>query len=374
MALPMRPSRLPALALLILAAAVSSAWAPAGQAQQKEVRVYNWTDYTVESELKRFEIDTGIRVDHRTYDSNEILDAKLRMGGWGYDVVVPTASPFFAGQLKAGFYQKLDRSKLPGWSNVDPAILALLATYDPGNQYGVPLMWGTIGIGYNVDEVKKRMPDAPVDSLAMIFDTAVLAKFKDCGVVMLDSSTEILPAALKYLGLDPDSKKPDDLRRAGALLRAVRPFVRRFDSIDYINALGDGEICLAFGFAGGIFQARDRGLAATPRREIGYAAPKEGSQLWIDVAAIPKDAPNVDNAHRFIDFLLDPAIAAYTTEATGYASANRAAKRLISRDLASSPMIYPPDAVRARFYSVTPGSPEDARERTRQWARIARGR
>jgi putrescine transport system substrate-binding protein len=364
----MRRSCLSGLALLILALPL------AGQAQEERVRVYNWTDYTVDSELRRFEKDTAIKVDNATYDSNEILDAKLRMGGWGYDVVVPTASPFFAAQLKAGLYHKLDRSKLPGWNNTDPAILAQLARYDPGNQYGVPLMWGTIGIGYNVAEVKKRMPDAPVGSLAMIFDPAVLAKFKDCGVVLLDSPTEVVPAALRYLGLDPDSKKPDDLRRAGGLLRAVRPYLRRFDSIDYINALGNGEICVAFGFSGGIFQARDRGLSATPPHEIGYATPREGSQLWVDVAAIPKDAPHVDNAHRFIDFLLDPQIAAYTTEATGYASANRAAKRLISRDLTTSPMIYPPDEVRARFYSVTPGTIEDARERTRVWSRIARGR
>jgi putrescine transport system substrate-binding protein len=365
----MRPFRLSALVLLIL-----TALAAAGRAQQGVVHVYNWTDYTVDSELKQFEADTGIRVHYKTYDSNEILDAKLRMGGWDYDVVVPTASPFFASQVKAGLYRKLDRSKLSGWGNIDPAILARLDKYDPGNQYGVPLMWGTIGIGYNVAEVKKRMPDAPVDSLAMIFDTAVLAKFKNCGVVLLDSPTEILPAALRYLGLDPDSKTPDDLRRAGALMRAVRPYLRRFDSFDYINALGDGEICLAYGFAGGIFQARDRGRSATPRREIAYAAPKEGSLLWIDVAAIPKDAGNVANAHRFIDFLLDPKIAAYTTEATGYASANLAAKRLLSHDLASSPMIYPPEEVRARFYIVTPGTKEDDRERTRQWARIARGR
>jgi len=369
MGLPMRPLHFSGLALLILAAL-----AGAGQAQQEVVHVYNWIDYTVDSGLRQFERDTGIRVDNKTYDSNEILDAKLRMGGWGYDVVVPSASPFFAGQLKAGLYRKIDRSKLSGWNNIDPAILAQVDKYDPGNQYGVPLTWGTIGIGYNVAEVKKRMPDAPVDSLAMIFDTAVLAKFKECGVVMLDSPTEILPAALRYLGLDPDSKRPDDLRQAGALMRAVRPFVRAFDSIDYIAALGSGEICVAYGFSGGLFQARDRGLAATPRREIAYAAPKEGSLLWIDVAAIPKDAPHVDNAHRFIDFMLDPQIAAFTTEATGYATANRAARRLLSRDVVSSPMVYPPEEVRARFYTVSPGTAEQARERTRIWARIARGR
>jgi len=363
-----RLARLSGLALLLLALPVGS------RAQDESVNVYNWRDYTVESELVAFERETAIRVNNSTYDTNEILDAKLRMGGWGYDVVVPSASPFFASQLKAGLYRELDRSKLKNWGNLDPAILQQLAKFDPGNRYAVPFSWGTIGIGYSVAEVAKRMPDAPVDSLRMLFDTAVLAKFKDCGVSLLDSATDVLPAALKYLGLDPDSKKPEDMRKAGALLRTVRPYLRRFDSIDYIDALGDGEICLAMGFAGGIFQARDRGLAATPRRDIAYATPREGGQLWIDVVAIPKTAPHVDNAHRFIDFLLEPRVAAYTTEATGYASANRAALPLLSRDVARSPMIYPPDEVRARFYTITPGTDEDRRERTRVWARVARGR
>jgi putrescine transport system substrate-binding protein len=354
-------------ALLILAL-------PLAARAQEQLSVYNWSDYTVDSQLQAFERDTGIQVETATYDTNEILDAKLRMGGWGYDVVVPTASPFFASQLQAGLYRKLDRGKLRNWNNLDPAILAVLARYDAGNQHGVPFTWGTIGIGYNVAEVARRMPDAPVDSLRMIFDPAVLAKFKDCGVMMLDSSTEIIPAALKYLGLDPDSKKREDLQRAGALLRAVRPYLRRFDSLEYINALGDGRICVAFGFAGGIFQARERGQAATPRREIAYATPKEGSLLWIDVVAIPRDAPHVGNAHRFLDYLLDPKVAASTTEATGYASANRAAMRLLPPAIADSPMIFPPDDVRARFYTVTPGTAEDGRERTRLWARVARGR
>jgi putrescine transport system substrate-binding protein len=362
----MRP-RLVALALLL------SALPLAAQAQGK-VSVYNWTDYTVESELKDFERDTGIKVEHTTFDTNEILDAKLKMGGWGYDVVMPTASPFFAAQLKAGLYRKLDRGKLRNWRNLDPDILAQLAKYDPGNQYGVPFTWGTIGVGYDVAEVKKRMPDAPVDSLRMMFDPEVLAKFKDCGVTMLDSPTEILPAALKYLGLDPDSKRPEDLRRAGAALLAARPYLRRFESLDYIDDLAQGRVCVVFASAGGVFQARDRGLAATPSREIAYATPREGSLLWIDVIAIPRDAPDVDNAHRFIDFMLEPGVAAYTTEATGYASANRAARARLSRDLAESPMIYPPDDVRARFYTVTPGTAVDSRERTRIWARVARGR
>jgi putrescine transport system substrate-binding protein len=373
----MRVRRLAALVLLsigLLSIGLVPGALPPAAGAEGQVNVYNWADYTVESELRVFERDTGIRVRNDTYDTNEILDAKLRLGGWGFDVVVPTASPFFAAQLKAGLYRPLDRGKLTNWHNLDPAILAELTRYDPGNQYAVPILWGTIGIGYNVAEVRRRMPDAPVDSWRMVFDPAVLARFKDCGVMMLDSASEILPVALKYLGLDPDSKRPGDLRKAGALMRAARPYLRRFDSFDYINALGDGQVCVAVGFSGGLFQSRDRGQAATPRHDIAFASPREGTLLWIDVAAIPKAAPNVDNAHRFIDFLLEPRVAAFTTEATGYATANSTAKRLLSHDVAASPIVYPPAEVRARLFTITPGTIVDARERTRVWARIARGR
>ena len=259
--------------LTVLASLLVLAAAPAlGQGQ---VNVYNWSDYIAEAELKNFEKDTGIKVNYTTYDSNEILDAKLKTGRSGYDVVVPTASPFFVRQLAANLFLPLDKAKLKNFGNLDPDIMAALAKYDPGNAHAIPWMWGTTGVGYNVAAIKKRMPDAPVDSLKMVFDPAVVSKFKDCGVMMLDSATDVLPAALNYLGLDPDSKKPEDLAKAADVVKAVRPFIRKFHSSEYINVLAGGNICLAFGYSGDIFQARDRAAKAKDKQDIAYAIPKE---------------------------------------------------------------------------------------------------
>ncbi|MBL0899920.1 MAG: polyamine ABC transporter substrate-binding protein [Reyranella sp.] len=341
---------------------------------QGQVNVYNWSDYIAEDQLKDFTKDTGVKVNYTTYDSNEILDAKLRTGRSGYDIVVPTASPFFVRQLQANIFLPLDKLKLRNWKNLDPEIMAALAKYDPENRHGVPWMWGTTGIGYNVAEIRKRLPDAPVDSLRMIFDPAVVSKFQDCGVMLLDSATDVLPAALKYLGLDPDSKNMADLTKAADVVKAIRPFVRKFHSSEYINALAGGNICLAFGFSGDIFQARDRGAKAASRVEIAYAIPKEGSLLWIDVAGIPKDAPNVGNAYRFLDFMLEPKVAAASSELTGYANANKAAFALLPKDISGNPLISPPADVRAKFYTITAGNAEQVRERTRLWTTVKTGR
>jgi len=356
------------LLALLLVLAIAPAFA------QGSVNVYNWSDYIAENELKAFTKDTGIRVNYTTYDSNEILDAKLRTGRSGYDVVVPTASPFLVRQLSAGLFQPLNRAKLKNWGNLDPEIMAALAKYDPGNVHAIPWMWGTTGIGYNVAEIRKRMPDAPVDSLRMIFDPAVVAKFKDCGVMMLDSATDVFPAALKYLGLDPDSKSPDDLMRAVEVLKAVRPFIRKFHSSEYLNALAGGNICLAFGYSGDVFQARNRAAMAKDKQDIAYAIPKEGSLLWIDVLAVPRDAPNLDNADRFLDFLLEPKVAAASSALTGYANGNKAAFALLPKEISGNPLIYPPADVRAKFYTINAGTPEQTRERTRLWTTVKTGR
>ena len=358
--------------LSFLAAVVALAAAPAfGQGQ---VNVYNWSDYIAEDQLRAFEKDSGIKVNYTTYDSNEILEAKLRAGRSGYDVVVPTASPFFVRQLAAGLYKPLDKARLKNLKNLDPEIMAQLAKYDPGNTHAIPWMWGTTGIGYNVAAIQKRMPDAPVESLKMVFDPAVVAKFADCGVMLLDSATDIFPAALKYLGLDPDSKKTEDLAKAADVVKAVRPYIRKFHSSEYINALAGGDICLALGFSGDIFQARDRAAKAKDKQDIAYAIPREGSLLWIDVAAIPKDAPNPDNALRFLDFLLEPKVAAASSELTGYANANTAATALLPKDISANPLIYPPADVRAKFYTITAGTAEQTRERTRLWTMVKTGR
>jgi putrescine transport system substrate-binding protein len=222
--------------------------------------------------------------------------------------------------------------------------------------------------------VKKRLPDAPVDSLKMIFDPAVVSKFKDCGVMLLDSATDVLPGALKYLGLDPDSKKTEDLAKAADVVKAIRPFVRKFHSSEYINALAGGNICLAYGYSGDIFQARDRAEKAKDKQEIAYAIPKEGTMLWIDVAGIPKDAPNADGAHKFLDFMLDPKVAAASSTLTGYANGNKSATALLDKAISGNPLIYPPAEVRARFYTLTAGDADHTRERTRLWTAIKTGR
>ncbi|WIM09825.1 polyamine ABC transporter substrate-binding protein [Enhydrobacter sp.] len=352
--------------LLIFAAGPSFA--------QKQVDVYNWSDYIAEDQLKTFTQETGIKVNYTTYDSNEILDAKLRTGHSGYDIVVPTASPFFVRQLAAKLYLPLDKSRLENWSNLDPRIMEQLAKYDPGNAHAIPWMWGTVGIGYNVAAIKKRMADAPLDSLAMIFDPAVVSHFADCGVMVLDSATDVLPAALKYLGLDPDSKRTADLQKAADALNAVRPYIRKFHSSEYINALAGGDICLAFGYSGDILQARDRAAKAVEKREIAYAIPREGAMLWIDVAAIPKDAPHPDEAYRFLDFMLDPKVAAASSALTGYANGNAAATALLDKSISGNPAVYPPPEVRAKLYTITAAKPAEVRARTRLWTAVKTGR
>jgi len=362
-----------AVAACLLAASLGLG--PARAQAPRQVNVYNWTDYIAEDAVKDFEKATGIKVNYTTYDTNEVLDAKLRTGRSGYDVVTPTASPFFVRQLAAGAFRPLDRGKLKNWGNLDPTILAALARYDPNNVHGVPWMWGTTGIGYNVEAIRKRMPDAPLDSLRMVFDPNVVAKFKDCGVMMLDSPTDVLPAALVYLGLDPDSKAAADQEKAADVVRKVRPSIRKFSSGEIINALARGDICLAFSFSGDILQARSRGAEAKPKAiEVEYAIPREGSQLWIDVMAIPKDARNVEAAHRWLDWLLEPKVAAASSEVSGYANANAAAVALMKAEIAGNPLIYPGVEMRKKLYTISAGDAEQVRQRTRLWTNVKTGK
>lgn len=350
-------------------------WAGLGAAHAQGVlNVYNWNDYIDERTVRQFEAETGIKVRYDVYDSNEVLDAKLRAGRSGYDLVVPTASPFLARQIPAGLYRKLDRAKLTNYGNLDPEVMRQLARYDPGNQHAVPWMWGTTGIGYNAPRVLRIMPDAPVYSLKILFDPAVVARFKDCGVSILDSPTDVLPAALGYLGLDPDSKREDDLARAAELLSTIRPYVRKWNSSEYLNDLASGDICLAFGFSGDIKQAARRAEEAGRGVKVEYAIPVEGSQLWFDTWAIPADARNVEAAHRFIDFMLQPAVAAANTNFIGYANAVPASLDAIDPAIRNDPTIYPPPEIRARLYTISPADRAYERQRTRAWTRITTGR
>ncbi len=357
-----------------LICAVMAAVAPGSVAQERTLNVYNWSDYIDPTVLDGFTKETGIRVRYDTFDSNDTLETKLLAGKSGYDVVVPTAY-FLQRQIKAGVFQKLDKSKLPNLVNVWPEIAERLANYDPGNQYAVNYMWGTTGIGYNVGKVRDILgPGAAIDSWDMVFKPENLAKFKDCGVYMLDSSDDILPAALRYLGLDPNTTDPALLERAADLIAKVRPSVRKFHSSEYLNALASGEICLVVGWSGDIKQAQKRAREARNGVEIGYVIPKEGAQMWFDNLAIPKDAKNVAEAHAFINYLLKPEVAAKNSDLVSYANGNLASQKFIDKAILEDRAIYPDAATMSRLYTINAHDPKTQRVMNRLWTRIKTGR
>jgi putrescine transport system substrate-binding protein len=354
-------------------AACAFAWGSAAQTE-RVVYVYNWSDYIAPTVLEDFTRQTGIRVRYDTFDSNDTLETKLLAGKSGYDVVVPTAY-FLERQIKAGVFQKLDKAKLPNLVNVWPAIAARLAAHDPGNQYAVNYMWGTVGIGYNVKKAREILgPDAPIDGWGLVFDPARLAKFKDCGVHMLDSPDDILPTALHYLGRNPNSTDPADLEAAAALVTKVRPFVRKFHSSEYLNSLASGEICLVVGWSGDIKQAQKRAAEAKNGVDIGFTLPKEGAQMFFDNLAIPKDSRNVGEAHVFIDYLLRADVAAKNTNFLSYANGNLASQPLLDPAILSDRTIYPDEAAMARLYTINAHDAKTTRLMNRLWTRIKTGR
>ncbi len=340
---------------------------------QGEIHVYNWSDYIAEDTVAKFEEATGIKVVYDVYDSNEVLEAKLLAGSSGYDVVVPT-SQFLQRQIGAGVYQPLDKSKLPNLANMDPGLMEKAAAYDAGNEHAIIWMWGTTGIGYNVNAVAERLgPDAPVDSWSLIFDPANAEKLADCGISMLNSSTDMLPSALAYLGLDPTSSEPEDMEKAAELLASIRPFVRYFHSSQYISDLANGEICVAVGFSGDIFIAADRAVQAGTGVEIAYSVPKEGAQQWFDMAAIPADAPNPEGAHAFLNFVMDPQISADITNYVWYANANAASMPMVDPEIAGDPSIFPPEEVLAKLFPTVQHDARTDRLITRLWTSVKTG-
>ncbi|MGQ7790949.1 polyamine ABC transporter substrate-binding protein [Faunimonas sp. B44] len=350
----------------------ATAGAPASAQGDKVVHVYNWSDYIDEEILAEFKQETGIDVVYDVFDSNEIVETKLLAGGTGYDVVVPSAE-FLARQIQAGVFQKLDKSKLPNLENVWPEIAERVAIYDPENAYSVNYMWGTTGIGYNVAKIEERMPDAPVNSWDMIFKPEVISKFADCGVHLLDAPTELIPAALSYLGLDPDSRNSEDIDKAAELLLAIRPHVQKFHSSEYINALANGDICLAVGYSGDVLQARDRAEEAGQDVEIAYSIPKEGAMMWFDQMAIPADAPHPDAAHAFINYMLKPEVAAKASNYVYYANGNKASQELLDEEVINDPAIYPDEETVAKLFTKLPYDPQTQRLVTRAWTRVTSG-
>jgi putrescine transport system substrate-binding protein len=361
-------------ALLISAVSLLAAAIPlSAQAQEKVVNVYNWSDYIDPTIIDDFTKETGIKVVYDNYDSNEILETKLLAGGSGYDVVVPTASPFMARQIEAGVYQKLDKSKLPNIANMWDVVAERVAKYDPGNEYSVNYMWGTTAIGYNTKKVSDALGIEMIDSWDVFFNPDKISKLADCGVYVLDSPTDILPTTLRYLGLDPESKSADDFAKAEEALTKIRPYIRKFHSSEYINALANGDICLAVGFSGDIFQARDRAAEADQGVDIAYAIPKEGAEMWFDQMAIPADAKHVEEAHAFINYMMKPEVAAKATNYVFYASGNKAAQQFIDKEILDDPSIYPDEATLQKLFTVSPYDPKTQRTVTRVWTRITTG-
>ncbi|QEY64096.1 extracellular solute-binding protein [Metapseudomonas lalkuanensis] len=340
---------------------------------EPEVRIYNWFDYIGPNTLKDFQAASGIKPQYDVYDSNEVLEAKLLSGRSGYDLVVPSDG-FLPNYMKAGVFQPLDKSKLPNWKNLNPGLLKVLAAKDPGNQYVMPYMWGTNGIAYNVDKVKAVLGEnAPVDSWELIFNPDNLARLKQCGVAFLDSPTEVIPEVLHYLGLPPNSRNPDDYKKAEELLAKLRPNVSYFSSSKFVTDLANGEVCVALAWSGGAMQAAARAKEAGNGVKVEYRIPKEGTAAWFDVLAIPKDAKNVEQAHAFLNYLLQPEVVAPISDHVAYANPNQAADSLISAELRDNPNVYPPAEVQARLFSVEMLPPKLERVRTRTWTRIKTG-
>jgi putrescine transport system substrate-binding protein len=341
-------------------------------AAERVVNFFNWSDYIDPTVLTDFTAQTGIRVQYDTFDSNDILETKLLAGKSGYDVVVPTAY-FLQRQIKAGVFQKLDKSKLPNLVNAWEDIARRLAVYDPGNQYAVNYMWGTVGIGYNVAKARAVLGEQPVDSWDVLFKPELIAKFKDCGVYMLDSSDDVFSAALHYLHLDPNSTKQADLEQAADLLTKVRPYVRKFHSSEYLNALATGDICLVLGFSGDVKQAQKRAAEAKNGVEIGYAIPRESAQLWFDNLAVPKDAKNVAEAHALIDYLLKPEVAARNSNFIAYANGNGASRAFIEPSVLNDRGIYPDAGMMARLYTISAHDQKTQRLMNRLWTKVKTG-
>jgi putrescine transport system substrate-binding protein len=355
-----------------LAVAIAAAAVPA-TAAERVVNFYSWSDYVAPKVFDAFTKETGIAVRYDAFDGNDTLEAKLFAGQSGYDVVVPTAY-FLARQIEAGLYRKLDKSKLPNLIHTWPEIADRLAVYDPGNQYAVNYMWGTTGIGYNVKAVRDILgPDAVIDSWDYVFDPDKIKKFKDCGIYLLDSSDDVMSAGLNYLHLDPNASDPADLEKVTELLVKIRPYVRKFHSLEYLNALATGEICFALGFSGDVKQAQRRAAEAKAGIELGYAIPKEGAQLWLDNLAIPSDAPHVAEAHALIDYLLKPEVAAKNSNYVFYANGDRPST-FIDGVVRDDRTIYPDAAAMARLYTIFARDQKTERLVNRLWTRVKTGR
>lgn len=343
-------------------------------AQERVVNVYNWAEYTAPDTISGFENATGIKVRYDVYDSNDTLQAKLLTGKSGYDIVVPSTH-YAARQLEGGLFQKLDKSKIPNLKNLDPVIMALVAEVDPGNQYLVPWGYGTNGMGYNVTRVKEIMgDDAPLNKWDMLFKPENAEQLKGCGISVLDEAAQVFPAALHYLGKDPNSSNPDDYKQALDLLKTIRPYIRQFSSSGYIDELAVGDLCMVYGFSGDVMIAGHRAAEAGKDYRIAYYIPDGGAPVWFDTMAIPKGAEHVDEAYAFINYIETPEVHAAITNTMFYPNANKEARKYVTPAVANDPMIYPSPEVSATLFVIKPQPLPIQRLQTRMWAELKSGR
>ena len=320
---------------------------------KEELYIYNWSDYIAEDTIANFEEEFDIDVTYDVFDSNEVLEAKLLSGGSGYDIVVPSGS-FLENQIKAGVFQKLDKSQLSNLINLDPSILKKIESHDPGGLYSVNYMYGTTGIGYNVDKINED----EIESWDVLFDPKIIAKYEDCGISILDAPSEVMEIALKYIGKDPNTENENDYKEALKMLKKIRPFIRYFDSSQYIDDLASGEICLAMGWSGDVFLAADE---AAEGIEAWYSIPSEGTVIWFDMMAIPADAKNVINAHKFINYILRPEVAADITNYVWYPNPNIAANEFVEPEIFEDPAIYPDEATLSKLFADAADSSKKSR-------------
>ena len=355
------------------APAAGDAAAPAATAaaEDKVLNVYNWSDYIAPDTIKKFEAETGIKVTYDVMYINETLETKLLSGDTGYDIVVPSSS-FLGRQIKAGVYQPLDRAKLPNWKNLDPSLMAKLTDVDPGNAHGIPYLWGTTGIGYNVDKIQAAFGNLDVvNSWDLVFKPENLAKLKDCGVTFLDAASEIIPVTLHAMGEDPNSFDPAVIDKAAARLESIRPSITNFHSSEYIEALAGGNVCLVVGWSGDIIQAKARAEEAGNGVKIGYSIPKEGTAMWFDMMAIPKTAKHPDNAHLFLDFLMRPDVIAEISNYVSYPNANSASYASLDKAITDDPMISPTkETIDTRLFGLAVLPPEVSKKYTDVWTEL----
>jgi len=346
---------------------------PARADEERVLNVYNWTDYIDPAALEQFTRETGIKVRYDVFDSLETLEAKMLAGHSGYDIITPSNEPSFSRLVRARALAEIDRSKVPNWRNLDPALMRRIETSDPGNRHGAIYLYGTIGLGMLPEKIRALAPDAPLDSWDVLFKPQHAKRIARCGITMLDSAIDVIPSVLRYLGRSPDSNDPADLAAVERTLMAIRPFIRNFASAGTLEALAAGQTCLALDYSGDVVQAAARADEAKRGIEVRYVAPKEGAEIGFDILSIPADAPHKEAAHQFIDFVLRPAVMAGITNVTRYPNAVPESRAMIRPELTGPNGVFPTEAQLAGFFTIGPVPQAGERARTRLWARFKAG-